>query len=42
MVNADWFPGHAAIDSNRKLFSASIAQLHKTVLFNKHMDGLEF
>ena len=35
MVKADCFPWQAAIDSNRKLFSASIAQLHKTVLFNK-------
>ena len=25
---------HAAIDSNRKLLSASIIQLHSTVLFN--------
>ena len=26
---------HAAIDSNKKLVSASIIQLHSTVLFNK-------
>ena len=30
-AKADCLPGQAAIDSNRKLSSASITQLHKTV-----------
>ena len=35
MVESDCFPEHAAIDSTKKLFSASIPQLHKAVLFNE-------
>ena len=32
IVKFDCLPGQAAIDSNRKLSSTSILQLHKTVL----------
>ena len=35
IVKAEGLPGNAAIDSNRKLFSASKAQLHKTDIFNR-------
>ena len=32
---SDCLPGHVAMDSNSKCYSACISQLHKTDLFNK-------